>query len=212
MKIITTIFFLIISLSYAEAQIINAVTSEGDEVILYTNGTWEYVTEPVEVKPEIRTNPSVLTKAESSTFLVKSKKIDVGVWINPKTWSFEKTEEDAAAEYTFQKKGEDVYGMLLTERTAIPLLTLRDIALENARGVAPDIRLVDEEYRNVNGLQVLMLQMTGTIQGIEFTYFGYYYSDQNGTVQFVTYTALNLFNDYKADMEKILNGLVTIDM
>jgi hypothetical protein len=212
MKLKTTIFFLILSLSYAQAQIINAVTSEGDEVILYTNGTWEYVTEPDEVPVEIRTSKADFSKSESSTFLVKSKKIDVGVWINPKDWSFEKTEQEDAAEYTFQKKGEDVYAMLLTERTAIPLLTLRGIALENARGAAPDVRLVDEEYRTVNGLPVLMLQMTGTIQGIEFTYFGYYFSNEKGTVQFVTYTALNLFKDYKADMEEILNGLVTIDM
>ena len=187
---------------------ISAVTSEGDEVILYTNGTWEYVNEPVYEPLEIRTNPDPFEKDKSMSFLVKSKKINLGVYINPKEWGFEKGGTDDAAEYSFQKKGEDIYGMLITERTSIPLITLRGIALENARSAAPAIELIDEEYRKVNGIDLLMLQMKGTIQGLEFTYYGYYYSNENGTVQFVTYCGYNLFDEYKDDMEQILNGMV----
>jgi hypothetical protein len=55
-----------------------------------------------------------------------------------------------------------------------------------------------------------MLQMTGTIQGIKFTYFGYYYSNANGTIQFLTYTSDNLFSSYQKDIEEFLNGLVEI--
>lgn len=207
MRSLVVIISFIIGISFANAQI-SAVTSEGDEVILYTNGTWEYITEPTPVNVEIRTNPTASKKGVNSTFQVKSKKVDLGIWINPKTWEFEKAAEGGAAEYMFQKKGEDVYAMLITERTTIPLVNLRDIAIQNAKEAAPDIVISDEEYRNVNGLDVLMLRMSGTIQGIEFTYFGYYYSNESGTTQFVTYTGVNLFETYKSDMEALLNGMV----
>ncbi|NTW23989.1 MAG: hypothetical protein HGA37_04765 [Lentimicrobium sp.] len=207
MRSLVVIISFIIGISYADAQI-SAVTAEGDEVILYTNGTWEYVSEPTPDNVEIRTNPAAFKKGVNSTFQVKSKKVDLGVWINPKTWEFEKAADGGAAEFMFQKKGEDVYAMLITERTTIPLINLRDIAIQNAKEAAPDIVLSDEEYRNVNGLDVLMLRMTGTIQGIEFTYYGYYFSDESGTTQFVTYTSVDLFDAYKADMEALLNGMV----
>lgn len=209
-RISITAVLLLSALLPAMAQI-RAVTGEGDEVILYTNGTWEYVTMPEDEAVEIMTNPTPFSRETSASFLVKSKKVNLGVWINPRVWSFEKGGDEDAAEYTFQKKGEDVYAMLITERTMIPLMTLRGIALENARSAAPDITLLSEEYRTVNGKQMLMLQMAGTIQGLEFIYYGYYYSDENGTVQFVAYCGRNLFDEYIKDMESILNGLVVTE-
>ena len=87
---------------------------------------------------------------------------------------------------------------------------MKSIAFENAKSAAPDIRIVDEEYRIVNGTKVLMIQMSGTIQGIKFTYYGYYYSNENGTIQLLTYTATNLLKEYNQDIEAFLNGLVEL--
>lgn len=72
------------------------------------------------------------------------------------------------------------------------------------------MQVVKEEYRYVNGLKVLMIQMTGTIQGIRFTYYGYYYTSDNGTIQFLTYTGENLFEGYLKEIEPFLNGLVEL--
>jgi hypothetical protein len=52
--------------------------------------------------------------------------------------------------------------------------------------------------------------MDGTMKGIKFTYFGYYYSNAEGTVQFITYTSQNLLDKYKESIEELLNGLVEI--
>ncbi len=105
-------------------------------------------------------------------------------------------------------KGEYLYAMLISEKLTIPIESLKNIVLENAREATPDIKIVHQEYRNVNGIQVLMLQMQGTIQGIQFTYFGYYYSNEQGTIQLLTYTGANMFQEYKNEIEKFLNGLV----
>ncbi len=84
----------------------------------------------------------------------------------------------------------------------------KGIAIENAKDAAPDIKVINEEYRSVNGVQVLMMQMSGTIRGMRFTYYGYYYSNSNGTIQLLTYTGENLFPNYLNDIEEFLNGLV----
>ena len=46
------------------------------------------------------------------------------------------------------------------------------------------------------------------MQGIKFSYYGYYYSGEEGTVQFITYTAQNMLEDYRNDCETLLNGFV----
>ena len=101
--------------------------------------------------------------------------------------------------------------MLISEKLEIPLETMKVIALENGQEVAPDLKIVKQEYRNVNGIKVLLLQMDGTMQGIKFSYYGYYYSNETGTVQLITYTAQNLMASYRPFSETLLNGLVKLE-
>ncbi len=187
-----------------------AVTESGEEVILYENGTWKFVNEAGQIKTEIPVNPAVFKKSSASSFLVKSNKLDIGVWLDPKKWSFKKSGEDDVSEYDFELKGKDLYAMLITESIEIPLESLKTIALENAKEAAPDIHIVKEEYRTVNGKKMLYLQMDGSAQGIKLSYCGYYYSDEAGTVQFVTYTAQSLLSRYMPAIEEILNGMARL--
>ncbi len=178
---------------------------------MYDDGTWKYVSDIKEndKSSNFKINPSPFTKDNDADFQVKSKIIDVGVWINAKKWSFTKpSDESASAEYEFKLKGEDAYAMLIAERIEVPLENLKHIALQNAQNVAPDIKIVFEEMRKVNNKDVLCLQMEGTIQGIKFVYFGYYYSDENGSLQLITYTSNNLFKKYKSSLQSFLNGIV----
>ena len=82
-----------------------------------------------------------------------------------------------------------------------------DIAFNNAKKVAPDVQIVTKEKRLVKDKTIHFMQMKGTIQGIKFTYLGYYYSDSHGSLQFLTYTSQNLLENYRAEMENLLNGL-----
>ena len=100
--------------------------------------------------------------------------------------------------------------MIITEQTEIPLETMRMIAVENAKDIAPDVRIVEEEYRTVNGTTVMMLKMHATMQGIKIGYYSYYYSNDRGTVQFVTYTSQSLMKTYEQEIEGLLNGLVVL--
>jgi len=210
MKKLILIVICLITISSVNAQK-KAVTETGDEIILFDDGTWEYQDDVDLKKTEIPTNPIQFKKDDNSTFLLKSSKINLGFWLNPKIWSFKKGDENSESEYEIQLKDGDLYSMILTEKIEVPLETLKAIALENGREAAPDLKIVTEEYRMVNGIKVLHLQMNGTMLGIKFSYFGYYFSNSNGTVQFITYTSQNLIKEYKKECEKLLNGLVEIN-
>lgn len=184
-----------------------AVTDQGEEVILYDDGTWKYK-EKNDVKKEISTNSKNFKKNKNSTFLLKSNKFNIGFWLNTNKWSFKKATVNKEAEYELRLKDGDLYGLIITEAISIPLETLKSIALENAKNVAPDIRVIKEEFRNINGNKVLLIQMNGTMQGIKVSYYGYYFSNENGVLQFLTYTSQNLIDDYKDEIENLLNGFV----
>jgi hypothetical protein len=208
MKKLCLCLFFIFSVTILSAQE-RAVTETGEEVVLYADGTWNYLDSESEVK-EIPVNKKAFKKSKNASFLLKSSRVNLGFWLDPKKWSFKKAANNEDAEYELQLRDGDLYGMIITEKVEVPLEALKEIAIENGRAVAPDLKIVKEEYRTVNGTKVLLIQMNGTTQGIKFSYFGYYYSNSNGTIQFVTYTSQNLLDTYENDCEELLNGIVEI--
>ncbi|MCT4622940.1 MAG: hypothetical protein N4A46_04895 [Schleiferiaceae bacterium] len=209
MKKVLLVLFLGVGLFSANAQI-NAITETGETVLLHKDGTWEYLDRVEAEAAAIAVNATPFVKAKDASFLVKSQNVNIGVWINPKKWSFTKGLQSDDAEYDFTKKGDDVYAMLISEKIEIPLETLKDIALENARSVAPDIEVSKEEYRTVNGQKVLCMQMDGTIQGMKISYYGYYFSNENGTIQLLAFTGQNIFKSKLKEIEEFLNGFVVL--
>lgn len=116
----------------SQAQV-KAITDTGSEVLLYSDGTWKYAEGNSTNTVEIPLNEHLFTKPPKATFLVKSTKVDLGIWIDPKAWSFKRGTDEDAYEFQFERKGGDLYAMLIAEKTHIPLETLRTIAIDNAR-------------------------------------------------------------------------------
>ncbi len=201
----------VLILNYKMEAQIKAVTSDGEEVLLYDDGSWKYASKKDAPSKAIPIIEEPFSYSKESTFLVKSKVVKFGVQINPKVWSFEKGEDGGAAEYSFQLKGKDAYGMLICERLDISVESLKSIAYKNGLNAAPDLKITKEEYRTVNGLKILFMQMEGTIEGMEFVYCGYYYASELGSVQFLTYTSKKLLTEHFSTMESLLNGFVSVE-
>lgn len=210
------IFLLLLLAASAASSMgqIKALTETGDEVFLYENGTWKYVKEKkgaiAAFDSTITVNKAVFTKSKTATFPVKSKVVNVGVYINPDEWGFAKGTINESLEYRFRMKARECYGMLVTEKIEIPLINMPDIVLINAQKIAPDAEITKEEYRTVNGVKVLCIEFKGTGSGIKLRWMGYYYSGKAGTVQLVTYTSQSLFEENYKTMEGLLNGLVAL--
>lgn len=204
MRILTALLLVLVATTcFADQQ---AITDTGEKVILFTDGTWSYADSSQLQQQEIATNPQNFKTPSGSTFMLKSTKNRTACWLNTTLWSFEKSTSNEAAEYEFELKGEDLYGMAINEGLSMPISTLSKIALDNAKAAAPNTRIIKKEYRTVNGLKVLYMEMTGTMDGIDFTYLGYYYSDKSGSTQLVTYTGANLVEKYRSRINDFLNG------
>lgn len=203
------IMFLLCFLAFNVAAEQKAVTEEGDIVILRDDGSWFYEEGKVSNNIEIPTNPAVFNTPDSANFALKSKKNNATFTLNTKQWSFEKsTDEDTAIEYMLSLKAGDLYAMAITERIQIDLETLVEIAFDNAKEASPNAKVVKQEYRIVNGKKVIYMEIVGTMQGVEFKYLGYYFSDASGSTQFVVYTGANLVDKFKNEIDNILNGFV----
>jgi hypothetical protein len=142
----------------------------------------------------------------TSKVFVKARKGRFGVWIDPQKWEQDSSEEDPI-KITFNHKKGEAYAMVISERAGMPIETLKKIAVANAKKAAPDAKIASEEKRVVKGKELLCLKLTGTIQGIPCTYYGYYYGGSEGTLQVLTYTASNIFDEFKQDFDDFLDGI-----
>ncbi|HET8648134.1 MAG TPA: hypothetical protein VFO85_21740 [Vicinamibacteria bacterium] len=178
-----------------------ATTEDGRKVLLYPDGKWKY--EPL---PKATPGPrKVHARVSAATEKVDLLRGGMTLFIDPGKWKLTPSEDPT--KMSFRHASGEAYGMVVAERLAIPLPRLKEIAISNARDAAPDVRVTFEEPRRVNEVDVLAMQMEGTIQGIPFTYYGYYFSGPQGSLQLLTYTGSNLFAEYKPEFEDFLNGL-----
>jgi len=215
MKKLIFSFLFLFSFLITHAQI-SALTETGRQVILFNDGTWKYSTENKENnknKPDtIKTNPAKFSKSPAATFLVKSEKTNTGIFIDPDKWTFKPhLENETSPEYRFNFKSDDCFALLITEKTPFNLEIFPEIALKNAQKAAIDARITNQEYRLVNGNKVLFLEMSATIQGIKFKYVGYYFSNEKGSIQLLTYTSEATYKDTFSELETFLNGFVVIN-
>ena len=207
-KILTAFTVTVLSGFNSVAQM-RAITDNGEEVMLKDDGTWKYAS----IKKGYTTvlDTASVEKSKDATFLLKGKQVKYGIYLNPKKWKFESSKEEEAQEYQLSLKSGDAYAMVIPERIELTYQLLEQVAISNAIDVAPDIRISHQEMRKVNGVLVKMMEMTGTIRGVAFTYLGYYYVGKHGTIQFLTYTANSVYEESKAEMEELLNGFTILE-
>lgn len=202
---------LLLALQGIKAQI-NALTENGKEVVLMANGTWRYLNDSASqaiTKDSTKMNTIKFTKTSGATFLVKSNITNTAIYLNSSKWTFKPhLENETNPEYRFSLKSGDAYGLMITEKTEVPLENMTAMALINAKEAAMDAVIVNKEYRIVNNTKILCIKMKCTIQGIKFIYFGYYFSNENGTTQLLTYASSNFFETRKIELENFLNGFI----
>lgn len=197
--------FLIISLSIfpglSYSQDITATTKDGREVLLKKDGTWKFYGGS---RSYSVTSGVLYERPKTSTSIFKPKGDKFAVWFDSSKWRQQKPN---GIKVTFNHKDGDLYGMVIAERISMKLSALKEAALSLMRESAPDIEVTLEENRRVNGKTILCMRTEGEIQGIQFVYYGYYYSGKEGTIQLLTYTTPNLYPEYESEMTEFLNGL-----
>jgi len=173
-----------------------ATTADGKVVILKDDGTWSYAAE--------------YKRDKKATLAYSGKRKTFAVYLVPNTWKkLDKVDNDAAEVGFIHKEG-DIVSLIIAERLEIPLATLKKAAIENARMADRNAKIVHEEKRTVNGKEMLCLTIEAEINDVPFTFFGYYYSGDEGSFQILTWTGRKLFKEAKPEMEEFLNGFEII--
>jgi hypothetical protein len=183
-----------------------ATRADGSAVILFPNGTWRPDSTAGVTKPK-GSGESFTTPAASTSSLDLGR--GVTLHYKPAKWSLAPGTGGGRAQ--LRHVDGDGYGMTISERIQMPLATLKNVVLSNARTAAPDLKVTLDEKRTVNGLDIQVLQFEGTAQGIPFHWYGYYYTGKGGTIQVITFAGASLFDGFKTDFEDLLNGLQAVD-
>jgi hypothetical protein len=202
---------ILLAFSFSALSQTKAITTGGDTVLLNEDGTWVFqdkYSSSANIE-DIKLNQTKFTKPAASTKFLSGGKGLYEIWYDPSIWvkaNPGKYNDDA--ELALEMNGKVAYGIMIYEKVEIPVESLLDIAVENAKSSAPNFKVISKEYRMVNGKKMALMQMEGNIEGINATYYSYYYSNSNGTWQFHSYTMTSLFKQLKKQMEALLNGLV----
>lgn len=179
-------------------------TASGRVVLLYPDGTWKYAPEPGKAGAAGQER----TRSREATARLDLARGKASLFYDPRKWQESHEKDDEPGRFRLVHADGDGYAIIIAERLQMSLDGLRQLAVNNARNAAADIQIVSQETRRVNGHDIMALQLQGTIQGIQFVYFGYYYAGPEGTFQLLTYTAGNLFDEYKGEFERLLDGFV----
>jgi hypothetical protein len=202
-------FFIIASVSTAYGKSIKAKTQDGRTVILHADGTWKFLKKEAPVAPEAPKDNRV-NAPQRATKKISDPRGLVELWYIPAKWTVYPKPERLSPDASFAliHKTKDAYALGIIERISMPLETLKKIAVDNAKNVAPDAEVVLDEERQINGNTASIMGITGTIDGIPFRYHSYYWTGENGSVQVITYTSQNLFAEYHDDFNDLLSGIV----
>ncbi|NOU61391.1 hypothetical protein ELS83_16405 [Marinifilum sp. JC070] len=200
-----------------------AVTELGDTIYVYNNGTWSFeIQEEAPVVNEfdflnqildIDTIQKPYSYPANAKKQVKSERNQFAVKYNDKIWKrIPPATLNEEAEIAFQAKHTDIWCVIITEVTPIDADKLFKIAKkmmeENTGGIA---KIKKTEVRTVNENQIFYGKLETDFSGINFIFNSYYFSNEKGSVQFVTWTSSTLHELNKDLIQDLLNGFVVLD-
>lgn len=188
-----------------------ALTEDGKEVVLFENGTWKFINESdAKVLETIPTNQNVFEKSKTAGFLLKSKKLDVGIYFDPKKWKLAPQNISPHVEYFFTERNtaDGYFGFMMTEKVQIATLkNLKELILENIKRNVDYFRLKESEYRTVNGLKVLFIRYAANTKGMDFEYAGNYYINSDGYTGVVGFSSQKVFEKSFSEIQELINGI-----
>ena len=119
---------------------------------------------------------------------------------------WEEQATDVGGGRQFFNESESFFITLIEEVSQIPIDSIPDIALMNAREVGTDVTEIRRGERNINGNRFTFIEYSGSVNGFDVTYLGLFYSDASGTLQIVGWSTSNIFEDTRGKVERFASG------
>ena len=167
--------------------------------------------EKTNISPTIKLN---FSRGSNSTFLIKSKINGFGVYLNPKTYIFNRESDGKDAEFGFTSRKKNSWGLMINESIGVPLKSMRTVQIENLKEKATNIEVLKEEYIVVNGVEALHLRIKADVKelgDLSCIYCTYSTSTKDSTTQLTSFTTEINFKTCSEDMYELLNGLTKLE-
>lgn len=194
--LIALVFFLISHSRISLAQEIHAVTDAGEKVVLLGNGTWHFLKDP----------SSSITKFEKSLSAkakVGDKKGYFTFFYDTKIWQKE-TKLGGASIFSFTNNDANAWLKIIEESIPLSYEEVRNQFLESLKSKSIDAKIISEEKRTVNGVEINYLVFDAETSGIWFRYYNYIYS---GEGYYIRNTAFTYQKEQNEDVIiSLLNG------
>ena len=154
----------------------------------------------------------VLKRLGDLTFISRGDEIDVievlggAAIIRYQNSSWEEQDFDDVDGRQFFNESDSFFVALFDEASQIPIDSMPDIAMMNAREVGTDVIEIMRGERNINGNRFTFLEYSANIEDFDVTYLGLYYSDASGTLQIVGWSTSNIFGETRGKIERFASG------
>lgn len=148
------------------------------------------------------------TTSESPYYkTVSGAEVSYSIKYDSNKWSLSSDSGNKDAEFELILNTNDSYGIIIAERPEFGLETLKNIALDNFRDVGTNVSVVSERTINIDGNDILELKVNVKVDGLPLTYYNHYFSGKIGSIQFITFTYQNLFEEREEELKKLLEGI-----
>jgi len=198
-----------------------AVTESGDTVYLYSNGRWTYDLIDIEdvplddelvlfsSYPVMDSTNTVYNTPKNSKKIINNEDKPYSIAYDVSRWRREPTASiNEEADYTFMSKNEENFAMIIYEEAEIGLNAILNIAMSNLKsGINVEPNVIHSDYVMVNGKQMIHATYAVEIEGMNFVFDSFFYSGEEGTYQYTTWTFANIHKKYQKDHLELLAGL-----
>ena len=147
------------------------------------------------------------TRVPSGNRLFKTRVAGFRLWASADSWVAVKTKATENYDAALDHVAHNVQAVVITQSGSAPASSLGDLAIQSARKRDPNAMLKATENRVVNGHQLVCITYESTVQGELMTFYGYLYSDDQGTIEVIGMAPQKLFPIYRAELTELLNGL-----
>ena len=120
------------------------------------------------------------------------------------SWEEQATDIDGGRQ--FFNESESCFVVLIEEASQIPIESMPEIAVLNFREVGTDVKEIRRGERNINGNRFTFSEYRGSVDGLDITFLGLFYSDASGTLQIVGWSTSNIFEDKRGKIERFASG------
>jgi hypothetical protein len=125
---------------------------------------------------------------------------------NASEWSISEESFNSDAEYELNSKN-DSYAIFIAEKPNVGIDNLVSVAKSNLQEVSESFELIEEMMVSKDGTTFVDLIAKVRLDGTDFTYYNRYYAGDEGSIQAMTFTYSNLFDENRTNLKNLLDGI-----